>query len=126
MPYYKKEEESDNLLSNYNEDDLLNSKETEPLNEDICTLSIGIPIMFILTYKDDEERIVNYIEEQSKFSMTYTTFSSFISKHVRKLALKYGAGVMFSSIQLSKHYNQEMIFEYFNHILYGFTINKEA
>jgi len=88
MPYYKKEEENDHSLSNDDEEDLLNSKEATPLDEDICSIPIGIPIMYILTYKDDEQRMVSYIEEQSKFSMTYTTFSSFISKHVRKLALK--------------------------------------
>jgi len=33
---------------------------------------------------------------------------------------------MFSSGKLSNNYNQEIIFEYFNHILYGFTINREV
>ena len=83
-----------------------------PLKEGLLKTNIGIPIILSITKSD----IVNKIEERKNFEEN----SDFILKHLRQIAIQYGATIIYTSIQ--DNINITLLYDYICNILFKFHL----
>ena len=83
-----------------------------PLKEGLLKTNIGIPIILVITKSD----IVNKIEEKKNFEEN----SDFILKHLRQIAIQYGATIIYTSIQ--DNINITLLYDYICNILFKFHL----
>ena len=82
------------------------------LKEGLLNTNIGIPIILSITKSD----IVNKIEEKKDFEEN----SDFILKHLRQIAIQYGATIIYNSIQ--NNINITLLYEYLCNVLFNFDL----
>ena len=74
------------------------------LNNDILNTNCGVPLIFIVNKSD------------SPFPK-YADKSEFILKHIRKIAISYGASIIYTSTK--KKYNIKVLYDYIFYILFN-------
>lgn len=82
------------------------------LKEGLLNTNIGIPIILSITKSD----IVNKIEEKKDFEEN----SDFILKHLRQIAIQYGATIIYNSIQ--NNVNISLLYDYICNVLFNFDL----
>lgn len=82
------------------------------LKEGLLNTNIGIPIILSITKSD----IVNKIEEKKDFEEN----SDFILKHLRQIAIQYGATIIYNSIQ--NNINISLLYDYICNVLFNFDL----
>lgn len=83
-----------------------------PLKEGVLTTNCGIPIAFVVNKSD----IVNQTGEKN----FYEENSEFILKHIRQIAISYGASIIYVSGRANT--NLDVLYDYICHRLFGFIL----
>ena len=83
-----------------------------PLKEGVLTTNIGVPISIIVNKSD----IVSQTSEKHFFEDN----SNFILKHIRQIALSYGASIIYVSGRAN--INLAVLYDYLCHYLFGFDL----
>lgn len=81
-----------------------------PLKEGVLKTNFGIPLLFLVNKSD----IVSQTGERKRFDED----SEFIMKHIRSLALSYGATIIYVSTK--QNINLNVLYEYILHRIYKF------
>jgi dynein light intermediate chain 1 len=81
-----------------------------PLKEGVLKTNFGIPLVFLVNKSD----IVSQTGERKRFDED----SDFILKHIRSLALSYGATIIYVSTK--QNINLNVLYEYILHRIYKF------
>ena len=77
------------------------------LNNDVLITNCGAPIIFVINKSDNP-------------CQKYELKSDFILRHIRKIAINYGATVIFTSTK--SNYNINVLYDYILHILFNFDL----
>ena len=77
------------------------------LNNDVLLTNCGIPIIFVINKTDNR-------------SPKYDDKAEYILKHIRKMAISYGATIIYTSTK--KKYNIKVLYDYIFHSLYNFDL----
>ena len=91
-------------------EEVISMKLEMPLKEKLLEINLGVPVVFCVNKSD----IVVSTNERKK----YEEDSEFILKHVRRLALTYGATTIYTSTKTNT--NIQILYEYLLHRLYKF------
>lgn len=83
-----------------------------PLKEGVLTTNCGIPIAIVVNKSD----IVNQTGEKN----FYEENSEFILKHIRQIAISYGASIIYVSGRANT--NLDVLYDYICHRLFGFEL----
>ena len=77
------------------------------LNNDILITNIGVPFIFVINKSDNP-------------CLKYDDKAEFVLKHIRKIAINYGATIIYTSTK--KKYNIKVLYDYIFHSLYNFDL----
>ena len=77
------------------------------LNNDVLLTNCGIPIIFVINKTDNP-------------CPKYDDKAEYILKHIRKMAISYGATIIYTSTK--KKYNIKVLYDYIFHSLYNFEL----
>ena len=77
------------------------------LNNDVLLTNCGIPIIFVINKTDNP-------------CPKYDDMAEYILKHIRKMAISYGATIIYTSTK--KKYNIKVLYDYIFHSLYNFDL----
>ena len=92
-----------------------NLKLEAPLKEGVLKSNCGVPIIFIVNKTDAlSEADDKYLIDQQ---------SEFILKHVRELAIEFGASIIYTSGKMN--INIELLYQYIGHRLFDFPLIKK-
>jgi hypothetical protein len=83
-----------------------------PLKEGVLKYNCGVPIVFVINKSDTE---VEYIEKKD-----LEENSEFILSHIRRLALEYGATIIYNSGKTN--INLTVLYDYICHVLFNFEL----
>jgi dynein light intermediate chain 1 len=83
-----------------------------PLKEGVLKTNCGVPLMFVVNKSD----VVSQIGEKKFFEEN----SEFILKHIRQIALLYGASIIYTSGKGNN--NLEVLYNYICHTLFNFEL----
>ena len=83
-----------------------------PLKEGVLKINCGVPIIFVINKSDA------VVEHQNKKKLEED--SEFILSHIRLLALKYGATIIYTSGKTN--INLTVLYDYICHILFNFEL----
>ena len=83
-----------------------------PLKEGVLKVNCGVPIIFVINKSDA------VVEHQNKKKLEED--SEFILSHIRLLALKYGATIIYTSGKTN--INLTVLYDYICHILFNFEL----
>ena len=83
-----------------------------PLKEGILKYNCGVPIVFVINKSDTE---VEYVEKKD-----LEENSEFILSHIRRLALEYGATIIYTSGKTN--INLTVLYDYICHVLFNFEL----
>lgn len=77
------------------------------LNNDILITNCGVPFIFAINKSDNP-------------CLKYDEKAEFVLKHIRKMAINYGATIIYTSTK--KKYNIKVLYDYIFHSLYNFDL----
>lgn len=77
------------------------------INNDVLLTNYGIPIIFVINKTDNP-------------CPKYDDKAEYILKHIRKMAISYGATIIYTSTK--KKYNIKVLYDYIFHSLYNFDL----
>ena len=83
-----------------------------PLKEGVLKYNCGVPIVFVINKSDTE---VEYVEKKD-----LEENSEFILSHIRRLALEYGATIIYTSGKTN--INLTVLYDYICHVLFNFEL----
>ena len=83
-----------------------------PLKEGLLKYNCGVPIVFVINKSDTE---VEYVEKKD-----LEENSEFILSHIRRLALEYGATIIYTSGKTN--INLTVLYDYICHVLFNFEL----
>jgi hypothetical protein len=83
-----------------------------PLKEGVLKYNCGVPIVFVINKSDTE---VEYVEKKD-----LEENSEFILSHIRRLAIEYGATIIYTSGKTN--INLTVLYDYICHVLFNFEL----
>ena len=100
-------DEEGTLIKDILTEDEKNIRLQRSLNNDILISNCGVPFIFVINKTDNP-------------CPKYDDKVEFILKHIRKLAINYGATIIYTSTK--KKYNIKVLYDYIFHSLYNFDL----
>uniref|UniRef100_A0A8C5ER24 Dynein light intermediate chain n=1 Tax=Gouania willdenowi TaxID=441366 RepID=A0A8C5ER24_GOUWI len=88
-----------------------------PLGENTLTHNLGIPVLIVCTKCD----AISVLEKEHDYREEHFDF---IQSHIRQFCIKYGAGLIYTSVKEEK--NLDLLYKYIVHKLYDFQFNTPA
>ena len=100
-------DEDRNLIKDVLSEDEKNIRLQRSLNNDVLITNCGVPFIFVINKSDNP-------------CSKYDDKAEYILKHIRKLAISYGATIIYTSTK--KKYNIKVLYDYIFHSLYNFDL----
>ena len=100
-------DEEGTLIKDILTEDEKNIRLQRSLNNDILVSNCGVPFIFVINKSDNP-------------CPKYDEKVEFILKHIRKLAINYGATIIYTSTK--KKYNIKVLYDYIFHSLFNFDL----
>ncbi|XP_056134682.1 cytoplasmic dynein 1 light intermediate chain 2 isoform X2 [Lampris incognitus] len=88
-----------------------------PLGDNTLTHNLGIPVLIVCTKCD----AVSVLEKEHDYREEHFDF---IQSHIRRFCLKYGAGLIYTSVKEEK--NLDLLYKYIVHKIYDFQFTTPA
>ncbi|KAF7664752.1 hypothetical protein LDENG_00167580 [Lucifuga dentata] len=88
-----------------------------PLGDGALTHNLGIPVLIVCTKCD----AVSVLEKEHDYREEHFDF---IQSHIRRFCLKYGAGLIYTSVKEEK--NLDLLYKYIVHKMYDFQFTTAA
>ena len=88
-----------------------------PLGETTLTHNLGIPLVVLVTKSD----AISMLEKEHEYREEHFDF---IQQHIRKLCLKYGAALFYTSVKEEK--NCDLLSKYMGHRIYNLPFTQPA
>lgn len=100
-------DEDRNLIKDVLSEDEKNIRLQRSLNNDVLITNCGVPFIFVINKSDNP-------------CSKYDDKAEYILKHIRKLAINYGATIIYTSTK--KKFNIKVLYDYIFNTLYNFDL----